>query len=159
MIPPLDPMHYEFWFKILTCLICAGIIGAERQLRGKAAGIRTSILICLGTQVFVSLGVTLNSPTADPARVVGQVITGIGFLGAGVIMSREGLVKGVTSAAVIWILAAIGSAIGLGYQMMAIALTLVTLGILLGVEFLESTFKKLRQGVHAHYHKGGKHPR
>lgn len=154
MFNRLNPFAQQFWIEILICLVCAGIIGAERQLRGKAAGIRTSILICFGTQMFVSIGVTLSGPSADPTRIIGQVITGIGFLGAGVIMAKEGLVKGVTSAAVIWVLAAIGVTIGLGYLMTAIAFTLVTLGVLLGVEFLESSFKKLRQGVHSHYHKG-----
>jgi putative Mg2+ transporter-C (MgtC) family protein len=157
MFNRLNPFDQQFWIEILISVVCAGIIGAERQLRGKAAGIRTSILICLGTQMFVSIGATLSGPSTDPSRIIGQVITGIGFLGAGVIMAKEGLVKGVTSAAVIWVLAAIGVTIGLGYLMTAIAFTLVTLGVLLGVELLESSFKKLRQGVHSHYHKGKKY--
>ena len=107
------------------------------------------------TEIFVSVGSGLSGPAADPARVVGQVITGVGFLGAGVIMGKENLVKGVTSAAVIWILAAIGTVIGIGYLVTAMAFTLVTLLVLLGVEYLESTFKKLRQGVHAQYHHDG----
>ncbi|MFO7607070.1 MAG: MgtC/SapB family protein [Desulfurivibrionaceae bacterium] len=143
-----------FWLKIFVTLLCGGLIGFERQWRGKPAGIRTSILICLGTEIFVSFGAMLDGPAADPARVVGQVITGVGFLGAGVIMGKEGIVKGVTSAAVIWILAAIGVVIGMGYLFTALALTLVTLGVLVGVEFLESTFKKLRKGVHGQYHRG-----
>jgi putative Mg2+ transporter-C (MgtC) family protein len=73
------------------------------------------------------------------------VVTGIGFLGGGVILAREGLLVGVTSAAVIWVLAALGSLIGLGYLAAAIILTLVTVGLLLGVELLESIFRRLRQ--------------
>jgi putative Mg2+ transporter-C (MgtC) family protein len=143
----------QFWLKIGVTLLCGGLIGLERQWRGKPAGIRTSILICMGTEIFVSFGAVLQGGTADPARVIGQVITGVGFLGAGVIMGKEDVVKGVTSAAVIWILAAIGVAIGTGYLLTALALTLVTVGVLVGVEMLEASFQKLRKGVHAHYHR------
>lgn len=150
----LDPWSLLFWIRIGITILCGGIIGLERQLRGKPAGIRTSILICLGTYVFVSLAASLSSNTLDPSRVLGQVVTGIGFIGAGVIMSKEGLVKGVTSAAIIWVLAGIGAAIGLDRTAMALSVTLVTVAVLLGVEFLESSFKKLRQGVHAKYGRG-----
>lgn len=147
----LDPLHLEFWTRIAATILCGGIIGLERQLRGKPAGIRTSILICLGTCVFVTLAASLSATTLDPTRVLGQVVTGIGFIGAGVIMSNEGLVKGVTSAAIIWVLAGIGAAIGLDQTPMALAVTLVTVAVLVGVEVLESTFKKLRRGVHSRY--------
>lgn len=147
----IDPASFDFWIKIGATILCGGIIGLERQLRGKPAGIRTSILICLGTQVFIFLGRTLQGENGDAARVLGQVITGIGFIGAGVIMGKKNIVKGVTSAAIIWILAGIGSAIGLGYIWAAIALTLVTVGILVGVEILETSFRKLRRGVHARH--------
>jgi putative Mg2+ transporter-C (MgtC) family protein len=99
---PLDPESVEFWLRIGTAIFCGGIIGLERQLRGKAAGIRTSILICLGTQLFVGLGSSFGGERVDPTRVLAQVVTGIGFLGGGVILAREGAVIGVTSAAVIW---------------------------------------------------------
>ncbi|MGH7535050.1 MAG: MgtC/SapB family protein, partial [Gemmatimonadales bacterium] len=83
----------------------------------------------------------------DPTRVLAQVVTGIGFLGGGVILTREGLIVGVTSAAVIWMLAALGSLIGLGHVTAAVVLTLVTVGILIGVELLESFFRRLREGA------------
>ncbi len=151
--PVLDPQSLVFWTRIGATILCGGIIGCERQLRGKPAGIRTSILICLGTYVFVSLGASLSAQTLDPSRVLGQVVTGIGFIGAGVIMSKEGLVKGVTSAAIIWVLAGIGATIGLGQLVMALAITLVTVSVLLGVELLESIFKKLRRGAYSQYRK------
>jgi putative Mg2+ transporter-C (MgtC) family protein len=141
----LDPDSPAFWLRLGTAILCGGIIGLERQLRGKAAGIRTSILICLGTELFVSLGASFGGERVDPTRVLAQVVTGIGFLGGGVILAREGLIVGVTSAAVIWVLAALGSLIGLGYLPAAIILTLVTVGLLLGVELLETTFRRLRQ--------------
>ncbi len=145
----LNPFSIDFWLRIGAAVLCGGIVGLERQLRGKPAGIRTSILICMGTQFFVMLGASFAGEHADPTRVLGQVVTGIGFLGAGVILAREGLVMGVTSAAVIWILAAIGAIIGLGYLSAAVALAFVTVGILVGVEQLEATFHVLRRGVHS----------
>ena len=144
---PLDPDSPAFWFRLGTAILCGGIIGLERQLRGKAAGIRTSILICLGTELFVSLGASFTGERVDPTRVLAQVVTGIGFLGGGVILAREGSVVGLTSAAVIWVLAALGSLIGLGHLTAAIILTLVTVALLLGIELLESVFRRLRQAA------------
>jgi putative Mg2+ transporter-C (MgtC) family protein len=144
---PLDPVRSEFWMRLGTAILCGGIIGLERQLRGKAAGIRTSILICLGTELFVGLGSSFGGERVDPTRVLGQVVTGIGFLGAGVILAREGAIVGVTSAAVIWVLAALGSLVGLGHLRASIILTLVTVGLLTGVELLESVFRRLREGA------------
>ncbi|MEP6688506.1 MAG: MgtC/SapB family protein [Gemmatimonadales bacterium] len=146
-IAALDPETREFWQHLGTAILCGGIIGIERQLRGKAAGIRTSILICLGTAIFVALGSSLDPEQADPTRVLAQVVSGIGFLGGGVILSRKGLITGVTSAAVIWVLAALGSMIGLGHLRAAMVVTLVALGVLLGVELLEGAFRRLREGA------------
>ena len=144
---PLNPDSAAFWLRLGTAVLCGGIIGLERQLRGKAAGIRTSILICLGTALFVGLGDSFSGERVDPTRVLGQVVSGIGFLGGGVILAREGNVVGVTSAAVIWVLAALGALIGLGHLLAAVVLTLVTVGLLTGVELLESVFRRLRQGA------------
>src|ERR671914_2978750 len=143
----LDPESAEFWLRLGTAILCGGIVGLERQLRGKAAGMRTSIMICLGTELFVGLGASFAGDRVDPTRVLGQVVTGIGFVGGGVILAREGAIIGVTSAAVIWVLAALGSLIGLGHLLAAIVLTLVTVGLLTGVELLESTFRRLREGA------------
>jgi putative Mg2+ transporter-C (MgtC) family protein len=145
----LDPASADFWIRIGSAFFCGGIIGLERQVRGKPAGIRTSVLICLGTCIFVALSASFRGMEADPTRVLGQVVTGIGFLGAGVIPTREGAVLGVTSAATIWMLAAIGATIGFGYIQAALALAIVTVGILVGVEMLEASFVTLRRGVHA----------
>lgn len=145
----LNPLVAEFWIRVGAAALCGGALGLERQVRGKPAGIRTSIMICLGTHFFVLVGSSLDAPGADPSRVLGQVVTGIGFLGAGVILTREGLVMGVTSASVIWMLAAIGAMIGVGYTSTAIVATGVALVALVGVERLERTFRTLRRGVHA----------
>lgn len=141
----LDIEYAVFWYQLATAVICGGAIGTERQLRGKAAGIRTSILICLGTELFVSLGASFPMPPTDPTRVLGQVITGIGFLGAGVILTRENKILGVTSAAVIWLLAALGALIGLGHLATAYVVTLVTLGVLIGIGVLEAAWARIRR--------------
>lgn len=135
-----------FPLQLATSVFCGGVIGIERQLRGKAIGIRTSILICLATEEFVRLSVILGGPETDPTRVLGQVVTGVGFLGAGVILARGGAVTGVTSAAVVWMLAAIGSTIGAGRPADALVLSLLTVAILIGIRRLEKGFKRLRGG-------------
>jgi len=129
-----------------TALLCGFLVGVERQLSGKPAGIRTSALICLGSYAFTALGVRMLG-AVDPSRVVAQIVTGIGFIGAGVILAREGLVLGVTSAAVIWVLAGIGILIGLDRPGSAIMLSAATVVILVGVSFLERLFMGLRRGV------------
>jgi len=145
----MNPMSSLFWTRLGISVLCGAIIGFERQFRGKPAGIRTSILICLGTQIFVQLSAEIQGEGVDPTRVLSQVLTGIGFIGAGVILAREGLVTGVTSAAVIWMLAAIGAVIGLGPIITAVTLSIVTVAVLAGVEFLENSFRHLRRGAHA----------
>jgi putative Mg2+ transporter-C (MgtC) family protein len=145
-----DPLARPFWVSVGMAVLCGAIVGLERQVRGKTAGVRTSILICLSTTIFIQLGAASSSGQGDPSRVLGQLVTGVGFLGAGVIISREGVVSGVTTAAVIWVLAATGAAIGLGHHLGALALALVTVGILTGVEFLESSVRWLTRGI---YHK------
>jgi putative Mg2+ transporter-C (MgtC) family protein len=147
MLPPeaLSPESLTFWIRVGTAVLCGGVIGIERQSRGKVAGVRTSILITLGTTVFVTLGASFDPERSDPARVLGQVVTGIGFLGAGVILAREGRILGVTTASVIWVLAGLGSLIALGHLGAAVALTILTLVILVGVEKGETAWER-RQG-------------
>lgn len=137
-----------FSLQLVVSVLCGAIVGIERQLRNKAIGIRTSILICLATQVFVRLSVGLaeGGPVADPTRVLGQVVTGVGFLGAGVILAKGGAITGVTSAAVVWMLAAIGSTIGAGRPLEALMLSLLVVSVLIGVRMLERAFKRLGGG-------------
>ena len=79
MFDALNPDSPAFWYRLGTAILCGGIIGLERQLRGKAAGIRTSILICLGTVTYIRLGILIGGDHQDPTRTLGQVITGVGF--------------------------------------------------------------------------------
>jgi len=140
----IDPLSFE---AILVAISCGFVIGFERQWFGKPAGIRTSILVCTGAYTFIALA-SHYQPDAGAVRVLGSVVTGVGFLGAGMMLSKDGSVKGVTSAATIWILAAIGCLIGFGNYKAAISITLITIFILIGISFLERTFKKLTRGVH-----------
>lgn len=150
----LDPLGLEFWHTVGVAGLCGALIGFERQLRGKPAGVRTSILICLSTSIFVKLGALANGAGSDTTRVLGQIVTGVGFLGAGVIMSREGMVTGVTTAAVIWVLAATGAAIGLGQHLAALALAMLTVGVLTGVELLERSVRRLSRGIYGRSRNG-----
>lgn len=136
------------WAGLLCCAINGILVGVERQTRGKPVGIRTSILVISGTYFFMSMAVSLSPNTLDQARVLGQIITGVGFLGAGVMMTLDGKIHGVTSAAVIWVLAALGMMIGLGYLQQSVVITALVLTVLLGVDKAENRIKSLRRGVH-----------
>lgn len=139
------------WHAVAAALFCGGVIGLERQLRGKPVGIRTATLITLGTYVFMASSISVGNQITDPSRIIGQVITGIGFLGAGVMLARDGAVVGVTSAATIWVLASIGVVISLGYIGVSMKIAAITVAILYGVDFFERHIKALGRGVHAHY--------
>jgi len=147
------------WRAVLTSLACGGIIGLERQVRGKPVGIRTSALIVLGTYVFIAASMLVSNTATDPSRIIGQVITGIGFLGAGVMLARDGMVWGVTSAATIWSLAAIGVCIAIGYDLAAIKLSLVVVFVLVGVDTMEDYSQTLTRGVHKKYQDWFEKPR
>ncbi|NUW68756.1 MgtC/SapB family protein [Vibrio coralliilyticus] len=136
------------WYSLLCCALNGLLIGSERQTRGKPVGIRTSILIIAGTYLFMSMAVSLSPNTLDQARVLGQIITGVGFLGAGVMMTLDGKIHGVTSAAVIWLLAALGLMIGLGYLQQSVVITVLALVVLFGVDKAENRIQALRRGVH-----------
>lgn len=139
------------WQAIGTAVLSATVIGMERQINGKPIGVRTSALIVLGTYIFMTSAIHVSNHMSDPSRIIGQVITGIGFLGAGVMLARDGLVLGVTSAATIWSLASIGVCIGIGYYSSAIKLSVVVVVILVGVDMLESGSQALTRGAHQRY--------
>ncbi|MFH2137990.1 MAG: MgtC/SapB family protein [Candidatus Omnitrophota bacterium] len=136
------------WVEIGSALIAGTIVGVERQISGKPIGIRTSILICLSTYIFTTFCSLTTQATPDTSRIIGQIITGIGFLGAGVILTRDGIVLGVTSAACIWILAAIGITIGLNYPFTGIKLSLLAVVILTGIDNLEKRIPFLSKGAY-----------
>tara|TARA_R110001592_G_scaffold140906_2_gene362041 strand:- start:16620 stop:17210 length:591 start_codon:yes stop_codon:yes gene_type:complete len=137
------------WHSIGTALFCGAVIGLERQLRGKPVGIRTSTLIVLGTYLFLATAFMLKGDVIDHSRVVGQIITGIGFLGAGVMLAKDGAIVGVTSAATIWVLASIGVMIATDHLLVSIKISLLVVAILYGVDVLEANVKIFGRGAHA----------
>ncbi len=145
----LYPFGMAFWTPVLVAVACGTVVGLERQLRGKPLDVRTAVLICLGTHVFIRLGVELSGETVDATRVLGQMVTGVGFLGAGVILTRGGHVIGLTTASVIWVLAGIGAAIGFGEYRGAVALSVVVFLVLTVMEWVESRVEHMRRGAHA----------
>ncbi|MDC2888898.1 MgtC/SapB family protein [Psychrosphaera algicola] len=148
------------WLAVLTAVLCGTVIGFERQYRGKPVGIRTSSLIVVGTYIFVAAADSVSVEMSDPSRIIGQVITGVGFLGAGVMLAKDGAVVGVTSAATIWVLAAIGVIVAKGTFGAAILMSFVVVAILVGVDLLESYSQRLTKGVHNQYQSWKKiHPK
>ncbi|HXB42180.1 MAG TPA: MgtC/SapB family protein [Bacteroidia bacterium] len=122
--------------KLAVSLLAGTIIGAEREYRSKNAGFRTIILITLGSTLFTIISYVMAG-NYDPARIAANIITGIGFLGAGAIF-KEGLtVKGLTTAAVIWVSAAIGMAIGIGQYEFAFVVLFFVMLIMLGFPYLQ----------------------
>jgi putative Mg2+ transporter-C (MgtC) family protein len=138
------------WPEIFCAMLAGTIIGFERQILGKPIGIRTSILICISTYAFTTFS-DINHQTTLDLRVIGQIITGIGFLGGGVILSRNGVVMGVTSAACIWILAAIGITIGTNHYITGVKMAILAVLILIGVDTAEKKIKFLSKGLHKKY--------
>jgi putative Mg2+ transporter-C (MgtC) family protein len=139
-----NPFDHQYWVQIGVAIFCGGVIGVERELRGKPTGMRTCILIVMGTAIFVKLGAVMGNERGDATRVLGQVVTGIGFLGAGVIMSRGDVIIGVTTAAVVWVLAAIGALIGAGEFAGAVSIALITVVCLTVFDYIERWIQKHR---------------
>ncbi len=119
-------LDFSFWVRIVATIICGSVIGWERIHSHKPVGVRTSTLICMGAAVFVMSQELILKQAAvqiDYTRIVAQIVTGVGFLGAGAIIHQGVSVKGLTSAATIWALAAIGVVIGIGYPLTGLVLT------------------------------------
>lgn len=128
------------WLQIalaLTSVVCGAIVGAEREKREKPAGLRTLILVCLGSTAFTMASFAFTTTTGDSGRVAAQIVTGIGFLGAGAILHGAGFVRGMTTAATIWAIAATGMVVGIGYAGAGLGLSLlvrVVLSVALALE-------------------------
>jgi len=135
----------SIWIRIIVALICGFAIGWEREAKHKAAGLRTTMLICLGATLYMLAGelIAKHGTTAlDPTRIAGQVVTGIGFLGAGVIIHRGMSIHGLTTAATVWASAAIGVLIGAGYPLLAMGVSAIIVLVLLCTERLEKRIFK-----------------
>lgn len=127
---------------MLMSILCGGIIGIEREYKNKSAGFRTIVLITLGSTIFT---IVSRHGAGTDDRISANIITGIGFIGAGVIFKDQFSVRGLTTAAVIWTSAAIGMTTGIGYHSLAFAFTLITLTVLLLMNRIETLIGKLQK--------------
>lgn len=131
-------------FRLLTAMAAGGVVGLERRLSNKSAGLKTNMLVAVGAAIFAMISAIVRQefPNADPTRIIGQVVTGIGFLGGGVIIHRGVNVKGLTTAATIWTSAAIGSVAGLGLYKLTILATIAVIMVNLAFKPLDDFFEE-----------------
>jgi len=130
-------MHSYDLLGMFMAAVFGALIGAERQLSGKAAGLRTNILICLGAAVYTIVSREMGSQSDSITRVAAQIVTGIGFLGAGAIIQDRGGIHGLTTAATIWLVASIGMACGAGFYLLASVATTIAVIVLLALAPLD----------------------
>lgn len=128
-IPFLSPLDLELMGRVLLAFVLGGIVGYEREQTGRPAGLRTHMLVCAGSVCFTVAGIygflTPASVNRDPARVAAQIVSGVGFLGAGTIFRTPSTIRGLTTAASVWLVAAVGMLIGTGMYAVAIFTTLL----------------------------------
>ena len=137
----LEPNLLTMIIRTLLALLCAGVIGYERDAHGSAAGLRTHILVCIGAMIAMSTGVFAATHfSGDVSRIGAQVVSGIGFLGAGTIMVNRGHIKGLTTAAGLWTSACIGLAIGIGFYEAAIVGTVSVFFVERGLKSIKKRF-------------------
>jgi putative Mg2+ transporter-C (MgtC) family protein len=133
----------ELGLRLMISFIIGGAIGLEREYRSKAAGLRTMIMICLGSTIFTELSISLGGTSPD--QIASTIVTGVGFLGAGVIFKDGMTISGITTATTIWISAALGMAVGAGEYFIAIVSSLVVLVVLTGLEKIQLIVERLHQ--------------
>jgi putative Mg2+ transporter-C (MgtC) family protein len=157
-VPTLDTLvsvfRLDLALKLLLSVLCGGAIGFERQIAGKPAGLRTNILICLGSALAMDVSMHLGDSFSamrlgDPGRIAAQVVTGIGFIGAGTIMQSRGTITGLTSAATIWAVAMIGLATGSGFYIEALGTTAMVMVVLMGLGRLEHGLLRAHRSISA----------
>jgi len=124
----IDPAQLDMVIKLIVALALGLVVGIEREFVGKEAGTKTYSLVTLGAALFTIISFDPNFP--DPSRVIAQIITGIGFIGAGLIIFHENKIHGLTTAAGLWTMAGVGVAAGMGYYFLAVVSTLMVLFIL-----------------------------
>jgi len=138
--------------KLIVALFCGGLIGLERELKNKSAGIKTNMLICVGSMLFTTIsvmvafdGATGDMRPGDPGRIGAQIVSGIGFLGGGAILQSKENIVGLTTAASIWLVAAIGMLIGIGQLEVALFVSVLMVFVLVAVTVFENRFLERRR--------------
>lgn len=137
-------IDHDLVVKFALAVLVGGIIGIEREIRSKSAGFRTIMLICIGAMLFTVFSMFIGGQ-GNPDRIASNVVTGIGFLGAGVIFRSNNRVNGITTAASIWLSAALGVGIGCGYYVTAVMGSLLVVSILFLFSFLDRVLDRLNQ--------------
>ncbi len=138
----------EILLRLVLAAVLGGVVGLEREVHGRPAGVRTYLLLCMGSALIMVVSEFLlpfgiqKILRADPARIAAQAVTGIGFLGAGVILRYKDSIRGLTTAACVWVACAIGLAIGAGFYLFSAAVTVLTVASLVGLKALEQRLKK-----------------
>lgn len=148
---PIDPNDLTIALRLLLAAILGALIGLEREVHEHPAGMRTHLLVSLGSAGFTALSIyAFPSPGADPARVAAQIVTGIGFLGAGAILKQGVTIHGLTTAASLWVAAAVGMAAGAGAWVTALTITVIAIVSLWPLRRIEERFvsKGRREGPH-----------
>lgn len=143
----LNNPQIQIFAQLILASLLGALVGLEREYKRRAAGLRTHSLVSLGAALFTILGLEvsnnyLNSADVsfDPSRIIGQIVLGVGFLGAGLIVIRESRVEGLTTAAGLWVAAALGVAVGIKLYSIAVFTAFLTLGILAGLRVIEEKF-------------------
>lgn len=131
----IGPVEIEIVIKLVVAAVLGGLVGFEREVHRKPAGMRTHSLVCIGSALFTIMSVSVIG--AEPSRIAAGIVTGIGFLGAGMIFMSQDKVRGLTTAAELWVLAAIGLAIGLGFYFASLVTTLIVIFILIPLKYVE----------------------
>lgn len=142
----------ELLFRLFLSVLLGGLVGFERERKNRAAGLRTHVLVCMGSCLLMMLSIYGFSAFADapnvrldPARLAAQVITGIGFLGAGTILFTGRTITGLTTAASLWVVMAVGLAVGAGFYLVATCATVVAFLVLWGLNLFEKRFFRPKQ--------------
>jgi putative Mg2+ transporter-C (MgtC) family protein len=148
----VDTLRLDLLGKLALAILLGGAIGLERQISGKPAGLRTNILICMGAALLTDLSMTIGGEAgagrvSDPARIAAQIVSGIGFIGAGTIMQARGAVLGLTTAATIWVVAAIGMTLGAGHYIEACGAGVLVTVVLAGIGSVEHKLLRARRTV------------
>jgi putative Mg2+ transporter-C (MgtC) family protein len=144
-------LYWDFFGRLVLAAILGGVIGLEREVHGRPAGIRTYLILSLGTALLMVLSEYLlvvyqgkypGLAHGDPGRIAGQAITGIGFLGAGVIIRYKDSIRGLTTAACVWLVCSVGLTVGAGFYFLGVLVTLLTIIALIGLKAGERRMKK-----------------
>jgi len=137
MVFEISAFEIELIFKLSLAAVLGMIIGIERKVHRKPAGMRTHSFVCLGAALFTVISIYIAGSNVDASRIAAGVVTGIGFLAGGIIFRAEDRVKGLTTAAEIWVLAAVGVAIGVGYYFAAVMTAVIVIIVLVPLKYIE----------------------